>query len=174
MQWNRAEYYLEETLRLAFQDTPGLEFLLGTMGNESRATLTDRFVKSMDGDPAFSAYCETVLTAMNVCRENRNLIVHGNIENMSPSGYTLLRLTKNIEKRLRFEITLDILKEVERDCIEICAHLIHVQKHIFYTHPAIPKQFWNAKKLAKKLPSPRSLLKTLQPILDGDQLLLRS
>lgn len=165
MQWNRADFYLEYLLRFLLMGAPEIEFLISTWGNETRATIASKIIQNGETDVGFRDFCMDTLSDFNVCRENRNLIVHGSIEDISDDSFSILRLTKNIEKRLVYRITIEHLEEVERDLIILCSHLDWI---IANSHPVRDLMMRSAPTLRERPQRPRNLTKILQPVLkDG-------
>jgi hypothetical protein len=157
LQWNTADYYLEQLLKayMMFEDE-WADIFLDTWGNETRGTVLNQIIVASE----FRDYALHISKFFAICRENRNFLVHGIVRKMDKESFIIERFSRKQDSRSDFLITLPILESVERDIISLCAHLrflIHNNvKWIAATGKRAP--------LPDKLPLPDRLTQTQKPI----------
>lgn len=161
LQWNRAEYYLEQLLE-TYLDLHGniADIVIDTWGNETRATILKRLIVTIEKDAAFSEYANHITKYFNVCRENRNFVVHGIVRSMNDESFIISRFTRRKESRADYCVTVGVLEEIEAELIKLCAHLSYLIRN-------------NAQLAALSIPRgplpdipllPRKLMETQKPI----------
>jgi hypothetical protein len=161
LQWNTANYYLEQLLKayMMFEDE-WAEIFLDTWGNETRGTVLNRIIEASENDPPFRDYALHVSKFFAVCRENRNFIVHGIVRKMDNESFIIERFSRKQNSRADFLITLPILRSVESDIITLCGHLRFLIHNNVKWIPVTGKR----SPLPDRPPLPDKLTQTQKPI----------
>ena len=118
LQWNLAETALEDLIWLYLDtDKPTARIVTRPMGNVARTTLLRHLVSEKEIDPSIIDAVLYAASCYDICRENRNHIVHGQIQNLDPGiPFRLVkhRKQKPIEDNL-FELTIEELRDLANE-----------------------------------------------------------
>ena len=157
MQWNVAEFWFERLFHYYFFDVSDyLPTLLETWGNDTRAQVLRGVITHAEKDPKWQEYGLHLLKCFSVCKENRNLIVHGLIKRITDNYLIVERATRRLSSRASYKITLKTLKQTEWEILMLCSHLRFFESN---TSGALPNLEMRAP-LPDRLPLPRKLAET--------------
>jgi hypothetical protein len=161
LQWNTADYYLEQLLKsyMMFEDE-WADIFLDTWGNEARGTVLNRIIKVSEPDPAFQDYALHITKVFEICRENRNFVVHGIVRKIEKDSFIIERFSRRQQSRSDFLITLPILERVESSIILLCAHL----RFLMHNNAKVSDLLGKRSPLPDKPPLPDRLTNTQKPI----------
>jgi hypothetical protein len=109
IEWNRAEREIERLLWLYLEtDRPTARMITGIVGNQSKALLLIQLVKLKETSPEILSAIEHALKIFDICRENRNHIVHSVADSADAAHQVIFRKPRKNNPIEEHEMILDI------------------------------------------------------------------
>lgn len=121
LQWNKVNFYLELLLQSLLNSADN-DLILQAVGDRERGLLTAKLLERHE--PAdWQGFILHMAKFADICRANRNLILHGLVRDIGDDYLNIERLTKRPLHRKVFKVRLPVLIEVETSMCIASAHL---------------------------------------------------
>lgn len=121
LQWNMAEIMLEELIWLYLEvDTPTGRIITRSLNANAKVELLRQIVELKEADQTIHKYLLHAMECFNLCRENRNHLVHGVAGNLSEKDALQLikfRRNKPIDDNV-FEVTSENIRKIAKEIYE--------------------------------------------------------
>jgi len=157
--WNRAEYHFERII-WSYTDAADRigELITSSMGNVSKGKLLLRLVEKIETDEKIVDRLQHLVRCYDICRENRNIMIHGIIHDDPASSETMLLKGKTFGGFSVYEDAVSQLREAAEQIASIYDFCLAMDNYVW--RPYQLNRFGEALPplpLPEKPPLPRKL-----------------
>ncbi len=132
--WSRTEIHLERII-WAYTDAEARigRAITGILGNVSKSDLLLALAGELEGEEEILDHLNHLVECYNICRENRNIVIHSAIVE-DDDGETMLIKGTRTGRFNTFEGAIEILRDVSEEVGATYHYCKALEEHIWFPH----------------------------------------